>query len=317
MVASSNPRQGPQREAPVMPVSGLMVGDGPAIHYLQWQARGRPVLILHGMAHAGGVYAPLAFRLSSSFRVVTVDHRGYGLSDKPIDYSWQSMCGDIVRLIRHLRLEHVLVVAHSRGAGIAMLVAAALPEQVSGMVVFEPSMPLQWLYPTMNQSAGDEWVKKRVAQTVGRRRTFPSREAARSHYEGRGAFKGWKDEYLAAFVTHCLVDVDGGCELASPEHVEGGLVRARLGVDGWSAARPSDIPVLAMFGEYSGRLDGNVDYMSAIRRLFPNARKSVMPAASHCGPMEFPDLFEASIREFEHSLPPFRLVLGTEPPKNH
>lgn len=286
------------------PVSAFADIRGIRIHYLDWQAPGRPIMLVHGNTHAGGVYAPLAARLARDHRVVAVDLRGHGLSDKPGRYAWAEMRDDVAGLIDHLQLDDLLLVAHSRGAGVAMLAAAARAPRVRGLVAFEPTLPLQILEPAMDVEARRIWSEQRIAQSAHRRSHYPSRDAAYAHYQGRGAFKGWHDAYLRAFVEHCIVESStGGFELASPLNVEADLVRARLGMDGWDELFGCAVPVLAVFGQESGRLGGHNDPVAAMARLFGNSRASVMPGATHSGPMEQPAAFEAAIRAFDAALP--------------
>ena len=114
----------------------------------------------------------------------------------------------------------------------------------------------------------------------------------------------WQDEYLRAFVAHCLVEsASGGFELASPPTVETDLVRSRLGTDGWDEVSGCAVPVLAVFGQHSGRLGGSVDPVAAIQGLFKRSQAFVMPDATHSGPMERPAAFETIVRDFERSLP--------------
>ena len=103
--------------ASTRPVSQFLDIDGTRIHYFDWRNDKPSVLIVHGNTHSGGVYSPLAQRLSSDFRVVALDLRGHGQSGKTQDYSWSSMRDDVTALIDHLKLDNLLVVAHSRGGG--------------------------------------------------------------------------------------------------------------------------------------------------------------------------------------------------------
>jgi pimeloyl-ACP methyl ester carboxylesterase len=281
------------------PVSAFLEVGDTRIHYLDWRNDKPPVLIVHGNTHAGGVYSPLAERLAADFRVVAVDLRGHGLSSKSQDYAWPAMQGDVAALIDHLGLDDLLVVSHSRGGGVAMLATCARRDRVRGLVVFEPTVPPRLINPSTSEEDERAWAKARLARSEGRRSEFPSREAAYLHYQGRGAFKDWHDDWLRAFVEHCLVDnAAGGCELASPVEVESKLVLARIGMDPWSSLEPCEVPVLALFGEDGGRLGTSNDPVAAIRKLFPSTRVHVMEKTTHSAPMERPEVFESLVRAF-------------------
>lgn len=290
--------------AATLPVSAFLDAAGARVHYLDWRSDLPPLLIVHGNTHAGGVYSPLAQRLSADFRVVAVDLRAHGLSRAPNDFSWPSMRDDVTALIDHLRLDKLLVVAHSRGGGVSMLATCARRERIRGLVVYEPTVPLRLIDPNIAPAKEQEWLDTRLTRTVGRRSSFPSREDAYRHYRNRGSFKAWEDEYLQAFVAHGVVDKpDGGCELASDPAVEAQLVRTRPSTLGWEGLTPCSVPVLALYGRDSGRLDSAYnDSREAVRRLFPQTRVQIMENATHSGPMEQPEAFEALVRGFSAQL---------------
>ncbi|MES2784999.1 MAG: alpha/beta hydrolase [Pseudomonadota bacterium] len=288
----------------IQPHSGFIETGDARIHYLDWRNDEPPILIVHGNTHAGGVYSPLAERLSTDFRVIAMDLRGHGRSSKTDHYRWEAMRDDVTALIDHLALKNLVVVAHSRGGGVAILAACARQERVHGLVVFEPTVPLRLVDTCVSAEGEAAWTRDRLARSEGRRASFPSREAAYLHYKGRGAFKGWHDEYLRAFIEHCLVDNGaGGCELASRPEVESELVMARPDMQGWEGIGTCHVPVLALYGADSGRIGNRSnDSREAIRTIFPDTRIEVMENSTHSAPMEQPAHFESLIRTFVSQL---------------
>jgi pimeloyl-ACP methyl ester carboxylesterase len=73
---------------------------------------------------------------SSGFRLIALDCRGHGKSDKPHDASryGAEMSEDVVRLLDHLEIEKAHLVGYSSGAFIAGKVAAEHPERVLSIV---------------------------------------------------------------------------------------------------------------------------------------------------------------------------------------
>jgi pimeloyl-ACP methyl ester carboxylesterase len=273
----------------------VSVGDV-RIHYLRWGHGPRPIVILHPNSHCGGVWTPLAERLAGDeFTVVAVDLRGHGRSDKPpTGYQWPRMREDIVTLITALDLRDLLLVGHSRGGGVALLTAAALPERVRGVLVYEPTMPFR--PPT---TAPVPITERMAARARARRSVFASREELFAHWRGRDAFRRWRDEYLRAYVEHgTLTRADGMVELACPPWVEAQMYEVMLESDAWTGVHCPDMPVVAIYGELSGRLGGERDPTAALRRMYPRCEVRVMPGATHFGPMEQPERFEAAIRGF-------------------
>jgi pimeloyl-ACP methyl ester carboxylesterase len=95
--------------------------DGTRIHY-EVQGKGIPVILVHGFMNTGNnwkrtmLYDTL---LRSGFKVVTLDLRGNGRSDKPhtdAAYANDAEAKDIMQLAALLHLESYNVVGYSRGS---------------------------------------------------------------------------------------------------------------------------------------------------------------------------------------------------------
>lgn len=99
---------------------------------------GPPVIMLHGTTASLGVWEPIAARTSRRARVVAVDQRGHGRSDKPIDgYAASDYCDDLLALVTELGCAPAIVVGHSLGARNAVVFAAAHPSLVLGVVAVD------------------------------------------------------------------------------------------------------------------------------------------------------------------------------------
>lgn len=80
----------------------------------------------------------MAPRLVEHFRVVAVDQRGHGLSDKPTNaYSFPEVTGDVLALLDELALERPIIVGHSWGANVATQFAAEHPDRIAGVVMVD------------------------------------------------------------------------------------------------------------------------------------------------------------------------------------
>ncbi len=82
------------------------------------------VLCVHGNPTWSYYYRGVAQRFSGRQRVVIVDHIGCGNSDKPartdFDYTLASHQANVVKLIEHLDLNHVALLAHDWGGAIGL-----------------------------------------------------------------------------------------------------------------------------------------------------------------------------------------------------
>lgn len=104
--------------------------------------QGEPVLLIHGFASNGRVNwvdtGWVKTLLDGGFRVITVDNRGHGESEKlynPNLYSAAEMAEDARRLLDHLDIPRAHVMGYSMGARIAAFLTINHPSRV-GTAVF-------------------------------------------------------------------------------------------------------------------------------------------------------------------------------------
>lgn len=124
----------------------------PALLLAERDGRGPPLLLLHGVTRAHGDWAPLLDGLDPQQRVIAVDQRGHGRSGRAEGYRVVDYVADAVRLVSDVIGGPVVILGHSLGAMVAAGVAAALPDNVRGVVLEDP--PFQ----TMGERiAGSAW----------------------------------------------------------------------------------------------------------------------------------------------------------------
>lgn len=106
------------------------------IHYRD-VGSGEPVIVVHGWARTMADWNAVAEALAPTHRVIAIDVRGFGKSDKSGDLAQfgPRMGDDVVRLMDHLGLARANVAGQSMGALIAADVAARYPKRVSRAVL--------------------------------------------------------------------------------------------------------------------------------------------------------------------------------------
>src|SRR5260370_13555243 len=102
---------------------------------------GRPAFVLvHGWTCNRTFFAPQAEYFAQRHRVVSVDLRGHGESDKPRgDYPIIVYVDDIAYMIEQLALGEVIAVGHSMGGTTVLQLAADHPELVAAIVMVDPA----------------------------------------------------------------------------------------------------------------------------------------------------------------------------------
>lgn len=114
--------------------------DGVRIAYLD-EGAGDPILLIHGFASSirDNWLDPtwVGFLTGHGFRVIAIDNRGHGRSEKLYDiaaYSPQLMAEDARRLLDHLAIQRADVMGYSMGARVTAFLALAHPERVRSAI---------------------------------------------------------------------------------------------------------------------------------------------------------------------------------------
>jgi pimeloyl-ACP methyl ester carboxylesterase len=106
---------------------------GVKIHYQVW-GKGDPIVLVHGFTasiDANWVQPGIVDKLDDNFKVIALDLRGHGKSDKPHDPAayGEQMAEDVVRLLDHLKIEQAHIVGYSLGGFTTLKLLTMHPER--------------------------------------------------------------------------------------------------------------------------------------------------------------------------------------------
>lgn len=104
------------------------------------QGSGSPVILIHGLHSSASMNWTLpgtTAALAKMHRVITMDARGHGSSDKPQDESayGTAMAEDVIALMDHLGIQKAHLAGYSMGGMIALKAAVLHPERVEGLLL--------------------------------------------------------------------------------------------------------------------------------------------------------------------------------------
>jgi len=113
-------------------------GDEIMINVAVWEGSGRPILCVHGITANCRCWDVLATALTPEYRVLAMDLRGRGCSDKPdTGYSLNHHIRDINCLLNDLDIERAVIMGHSLGAFIGLALAAEYPERIDRLILVD------------------------------------------------------------------------------------------------------------------------------------------------------------------------------------
>lgn len=177
----------------------LDVGPG-RMHYVD-EGEGPVVVMVHGTPTWSFLYRHLIRELSRGYRVIAIDHLGFGLSDKPELWSYrpEGHARKLGILIERLGLRDITLVVHDYGGPIGLAYAMLHPENVRALVLFNT-----WMWSLRGTSA--EKLSRFMGGPIGRvlykRFNFSPRMLIRAAFgDRRKLTKEVHRHYIEAFPT--------------------------------------------------------------------------------------------------------------------
>lgn len=104
------------------------------------QGQGPPVVLIHGYSANADMnwrFPGVLKTLADDYRVITIDNRGHGKSDKPTeaDQYGSKMVSDVIGLLDHLKIDQAHFVGYSMGGMITMKLATVAPQRMYSAVI--------------------------------------------------------------------------------------------------------------------------------------------------------------------------------------
>jgi pimeloyl-ACP methyl ester carboxylesterase len=108
--------------------------------YYEIHGEGRPLVLFEGLGYASWMWYKQVDKLSKHFKVIIIDNRGIGHSEKPdVEYSISMMADDAYEILRALNINEVNVLGVSMGGFIAQEFALKHPEMVDKLILCSTS----------------------------------------------------------------------------------------------------------------------------------------------------------------------------------
>jgi pimeloyl-ACP methyl ester carboxylesterase len=189
-------------------------GAGIKIQLTVWEGKGSPVLCIHGLTANSRFWDCLASALSPRHKIIAMDLRGRGLSDKPpTGYSIDHHCKDVLALMDDLGLKRPVLMGHSLGAFISLVFAAQHPEKVDRLILVDGGGKL-----TEKQMAKVFAGIKPSLDRLGQ--VFPAFEDYVSQMKQAPFLQPW-NSFMETYFRYEVEKVKGGLRSrVHPKHIE-------------------------------------------------------------------------------------------------
>jgi pimeloyl-ACP methyl ester carboxylesterase len=232
----------------------------------------RPILLVHGWTCDHTYMAPQFERFRRTHRVIAVDLRGHGQSDKPQQaYTMVAFADDLAWLCSQLNVKKPIVIGHSMGGVIGVELAARFPEVPSAVVTLDsPIVPPQ------------ELIEGLAAPTIEALRG-PDYRAAQRKLVAEALFLPTDDPARKARIVDAMS--------SAPQHV---MASAFEGIFTDTAARAAacKVPLLVLMAAQP------LSDVVRLRQVCPNVVIGQTVGAGHFHQLEVPEQVNAMIERF-------------------
>jgi pimeloyl-ACP methyl ester carboxylesterase len=119
--------------------------NGLVLNYMEDVSEQPPILLLHGATSRWQSYSPIIPYLTQDFHIYALDFRGHGLSQRAQSYTLTNYVSDTYAFIKEHIKSPVVIVGHSLGGMVGLLLAAYYPNLVEKLVLIDTPLTLQSL----------------------------------------------------------------------------------------------------------------------------------------------------------------------------
>ncbi|MDW8846131.1 esterase [Erwinia sp. MMLR14_017] len=233
-----------------------------------------PVVLIHGLFGSLDNLAVLARALRDEHPLVQLDLRNHGLSGRDSEMTYQAMAEDVLETLDAEGIDRFIVIGHSMGGKVAMLLTALAPERVEKLVVIDMA-PVA--YPDRHHDA----IFAALMAVTAANLTSRSDAAA--------LMRETIEEGVIQFLLKSFHQGEWRFNLPV-------LWKNYDRIIGWQPLPPWSHPALFIRGELSPYLADA--HREALLAQFPDARAHVVAGAGHWVHAEKPDAVLRAIRRF-------------------
>jgi 3-oxoadipate enol-lactonase len=232
-----------------------------------------PLRFLHGVMGSSEIWKPQVSYFKNQRRIIILDLRGHGQSDKPRGkYSVTQFSDDLHSLMKNLDVEKAIIIGHSLGGMIALKVTLDYQDMVDKLILID----------TTAKPASS--FRRRLLLSLSKSLIDISYRSFLKIYVSR--YSDLEDSDLEEVVTRLL---------KTPKHVTKSCFSAIAGFDVTSELAKILVPTLIIHGEESSTPVVLAEYMN---QHIPNAELIIIEGAGHASPKENPDKIWKAIERF-------------------
>lgn len=259
------------------------------------------ILFVHGLACHARCWDATLKLLDRPERIIAVELRGHGRSEKKRPYSWKQFGDDLIAFIEALDLTSIVGVGHSMGGHSILQTAAQLQGRFTSLLLLEPVVFEPLVYERAKSlRLFDSPEEHPIAR---RRNQWRSPEEWMEIVSEKMPFKLWDPDVLRDHCQFGLMQSDSGVyELRCPPLVEAEAAMNRADTDIHPFLPNINVPTTVIRGKIAQGLRHPMDNIHSC--TWPNLAHSLLhgqdqhfPELTHFIPMQRPSLVAQELKE--------------------
>jgi pimeloyl-ACP methyl ester carboxylesterase len=253
-----------------------MKSGGYRIHYLLWGGSGPKLVFIHSMGMDARGFDTTSRALQGEYQILALDILDHGDSDTPKEpVSLPELAETMRDCYRQIGFMPNVLVGHSVGGMIGMVLAAEHPEDFNGLVLVDIA-PFESTGHGPRPPAPD---------------SFKDEEEARAYLRER--YPDFTDEALENRVKYGLVKDEKGHLKRKPT---GDAIRGSLSTDLWPYVERVKTPTLMILGGKSTLVTPQT--LKRMGETVPDLKAVTVGGVGHMVPQGKPKEFEDHLRSF-------------------
>jgi 3-oxoadipate enol-lactonase len=246
--------------------------------FYETSGEGPAMVMVHANPFDHNLWMYQVAHFSTWFKVIAVDIRGYGRSDKvTTEYMLKDMCADVMGVMDVVKVETAVLCGCSVGSGISILLGLDHPDRFDALILVGGNSGVSSRF----QKRIEGYTQAGLASYhIQHMRQLVSPEFADSR-------RGY---YLLQTFTERQPRLSG--------EAIGQVFRAGNSTDTTERLHTIKVPTLVINGEYDHSLPAGMRTAS----LIPDAIHQILPATGHACCIEDPAGFDALVLEFLDAL---------------
>ena len=248
--------------------------DDVKLYYEDYGVKGQiPLIFLHGVMSSSEIWKPQVNHFMNQRRIIILDLRGHGQSDKPLGrYSITQFSDDLRSLMKNLDVEKAIIVGHSLGGMTALRFTLDHQDMVDKLILIDTTAKSSF--------------------TFGRRLLLSLSKILMDV-----SYRSFLKIYLSRYSDLEDFDLEEAVArlLKTPKYVTKSCFSAIAGFDVTSELAKIGVSTLIIHGGESSTPVVLAEYMN---EHIPHAELVIIEGAGHASPKENPDEIWKAIENF-------------------